>query len=233
MWCVHCHVFWNWHTRRVIPRGNGATAPHNPDHREFIANGRQHAPREVDDVPCGGIPEPESMHTALLREFNRILSVHPSTEFVVSAFSAVYRAQRLRHEYPLRWEEGAANAQLRMQALLGEVTDDLFATRLERDDRNRHYKRDIGLVLEAFVLSATDVLQRFVAGVQDVSTTHVDLEALRAHIDETFVAIGRAHERTSVPRLSSTWTWRLPYDRSSETTGNGRRRGTLHRVQVL
>ena len=55
MWCVHCHTFWNWDTGQIIETRRGT--PHNPDHRQWMADDDRWRYREIDDIPCGGLPE--------------------------------------------------------------------------------------------------------------------------------------------------------------------------------
>ena len=208
MWCAHCHAFWHWDTGRLVHSG---APPHNPDHRAWLARGGAHAPREVDDVPCGGLPDDAAMQWALMREFAQHLDVHPTVPSLLDALQALRVAQRLRHAHPLAWQEARETEPLRVALLVGDVGVDEFARRLERQDRDLRYKRDVGLALEALVLAGADVFQRFCAHAPCAEVAY-ELEALRRVVDGALQDVGRAHGRTA-PRLSALWRWKLPHQR--------------------
>ena len=213
MWCAHCHAFWHWDTGQLV-RGAGGAPPHNPDHRAWLARGAgagSAPPREVDDVPCGGLPDFAALQWPLMREFSRLMDVHTSVPYVLDALRAVYVAQRLRHAHPLAWQEARETEPLRVALLVGDVGVDEFARRLERQDRDLRYKRDVGLALEALVLAGADIFQRFCAHAPCAAVA-AELEALRRVVDGALEDVGRAHGRTA-PRLGAAWRWQLPHQR--------------------
>jgi hypothetical protein len=210
MWCAHCGTFWDWERGRPLEG-----TPHNPDHVAWLRRGGA-APREVGDVPCGGLVEREELHEALLRAFMRrgALDVPPGAAVVAAAGHAAWRAQSMRHapRYAVRWDEARVAEPLRVARLLGDLPDDArFGAALERADRKRRLGREVGWALEAFTLGATDLLQRFC---RDPATSTeaiaVELEALRAHVAAALLALGAAHGRV-VPWPRVDWTWALPH----------------------
>lgn len=209
MWCVACHTFWNWDTGRVIETRH--SVPHNPDHREWTAAG--HHPREVGDIPCGGLPDGRPLHMALMREFSRYMEVHPLAPVIVDAADALHMAQRLRHEYPRVWDDVHANEALRIELLNGDMDEADFAVQVERQDRARHYRRDVGMVLETLVFAGADILQHFCAGGDGCGPTAERLMALHTLCDVALARVGTVHARLA-PRLDERWRWELPYQRA-------------------
>ena len=207
MWCVRCHTFWNWDTGRVIETRPTAPLPHNPDHRAWVASGR-----EVDDLPCGGIPDGLTLRAALAREFARTLQAHPGATTIVQAYDAVRRAQHMRHQYPRDWDEARDNEPLRIARLLDELDEEGFGIALEKQERLRRWRRAVGLVLEGYVLATTDVLQRFVDARTRCGPIGTELEGLRVLCDTALADVRRVHAR-AVPRLGVDWRWVLPYAR--------------------
>ena len=209
MWCVACHTFWHWETGRIL-----TSAPHNPDHREWLAQGRAVTPRETDDLPCGGIPDAHAVSAGFVRDLALQVPVRDVAHGIMSALEAVHVAQHMRHDYPLVWNDDAELQPLRIAHLLGEVTREAFASSVERAHRTHTLRRDVGAVLEAFVLCSCDVLQRFVFGAVDCVAAMIELSELRDRIDAVLADLASAHAR-KVPRLDASWGWlaECPYVR--------------------
>jgi hypothetical protein len=214
MWCVRCRGFWNWDTGRVIDTRRHV--PHNPDHRAWLARGNGGGPaRELDDLPCGGVPTDHAMHAALLAAFERNEELHPGTAVAVAAADAVRTAQQLRlHAYARAWDEARVAEPVRISFLLGDLRDEeAFATALERLDRTLRLKRDVAHVLEMYVLSTTDVLQRLATAHESLDTVTADLERVRALANLALAEVGRAYDGRAVPALGDDWRWALPRQR--------------------
>ena len=138
MWCVQCHAFWHWDTGRLIDTRNHT--PHNPDHRDFVATGRNNLQfpraREIGDVPCGGLVDAEALHLALLREFSRTLNIHIGSEIIMNAAEALHEAQNLREQYPVVWHDALSARPLHIAFLVGDLkTRAAFGQALERNER--------------------------------------------------------------------------------------------------
>lgn len=203
MWCVRCHTFWNWETGRVIDASRGH-APHNPDHRRWVSTAQL---REVDDIPCGGIPDGGMLHTTtILHMFDYVSSSAP---VILEAAECVYRAQRLRARYPRTWDPMTVNLDSRVALLNGDLTEEAFKRVIERNERACQYKQRVGEVLETFVMAASDVLQRFCNRDEGVDITALHLVELRGLVDVALVRVSEAYGR-AVPRVDALWRWTLP-----------------------
>lgn len=210
MWCVQCHTFWNWETGRVIDASRGH-APHNPDHRRWIADVRL---REVDDIPCGGIPDGGMLHATMIRHMNDDIS--STAPVILEATEAIYRAQRLRGRYPRTWDPMTVHLDARVAFINGDVDEDAFKRTLERTERCCHYRKRVGELLETFVISGSDVLQRFCNGGESIDATAIQLVALREIVDAALARSAVVFGR-SVPRLAPTWRWTTPNTRTRAT----------------
>ena len=203
MWCPHCHTFWNWDTERVID-ARGAN-PHNPDHRAYVTQ-RRHARREVDDVPCGGLPDGIVVHTAFLRDSLAINHLAVFAPIMIDALECIHLSQRMRHRYPVAWNPHEHFRAVRISYMLGDITAEVYETTLERMERTFEYRREIGTVLETLVLGSADIFQRFCGGEDDVVNACIALNSLRDLVDTRMVHLGQAFYRKP-PRLESDWRW--------------------------
>lgn len=210
MWCPHCHTFWNWDTERIIEsRGSN---PHNPDHRAFLTNnhGDQRLPRrarrEVDDVPCGGLPDGIVVHNAFVRDSLAINNLSVFAPIVIDALECVHLSQRWRHHYPLMWNAHEQFRPVRIAFILGDITRDAYMMTMERMERAFEYRREVGYVLELLVLAAADIFQRLSSGDDDIVSVCFALNALRDIVDARMAHIGSIFQRRP-PRLERNWTW--------------------------
>lgn len=208
MWCVRCHTFWHWETGQIVE--SRTHLPHNPDHRAWVAGGAP-PPREVGDLPCGGLPDSQMLHNALMREFMRTLAVHASNATVVNAFDSLHRAQELRVRYPRAWDEARAYEAQRIAYINGDLDEESFGAALERQERHLLYRSEVGAVLEGLVLAGTDVMQRFCEA-ESCTVCAQELNALRDIAIDGMQQVARVHGR-AVPTLRLDWTWHLPYQR--------------------
>ena len=208
MWCPHCHTFWNWDTERIVEsRGSD---PHNPDHRAFLARGNHGDPhrtrREVDDVPCGGLPDGIVVHNAFIRDSLAINHLSIFAPIVIDSLECLHLSQRMRHHYSLTWNAHEQFRPLRISFILGDVTRDTYMTTMERMERTFEFRREVGYVLELLVLAGADIFQRLCIGDEDTISACFALHAIRDIVDERMVHIGALFQRKP-PRLQQDWKW--------------------------
>lgn len=204
MWCPHCHTFWNWETERIV-EARGAHAPHNPDHRAFLARGG--ALRELDDVPCGGLPDGVAVHHAFVRDAAAVAHLAYLAPVVIDALGALHEAQRvLRARFPRAWTEDELFRRARLAFAVGDTTEVAYEASLERLERDAHFKRDVGFALELFVLAGADAFQRMCAGADDVVAVCAALTQLRLIVDGRLASLAATHTRKA-PRLTPAWRW--------------------------
>lgn len=216
MWCANCHSFWNWDSLRILPTA-GRRAPHNPDHVQWQSQAQVSVPREVGDLPCGGLPH----HGELQSVLDRILfSPFAISEEELMACLGIFHAHhalveaqdRVRPRFAR--EGGDPFLALRVEYLLGSIrSEDAFAKRVERLDWKLSFHSELSSILEAFVLACTDRLQNFVQfPLRRSVAILLELDALRNILNAALLNAGRDFARKA-PRLGEAWTWILPYGR--------------------
>lgn len=216
MWCSSCHVFWHWDTRRIIETRRHT--PHNPDHRQWLANESQQQRREIDDLPCGGL-DGNMLHNRLMQEFVIFHppDVAPMASIMVSAMESMYAAQRIRHDYPLDVNIEQQNSPHRIAYLLNDIDEEKLATILERQERTNSYKREIGFILEVYVLCGADIFQLFVAGVEGIELTTIHVLNLKDIVNKALHKVSVVYGRTPI-FLTHSWQWSTPYNRNPHPT---------------
>jgi hypothetical protein len=210
VWCLSCHTFWDWNTGAVINTRNGT--PHNPDHRNWVVNAWGGRRREIDDLPCGGLPSPLDLQHHIFRWFELDNFVIDDGMYILDMYNCIDTAQRLRHRYRIVWDPQTVADPLRVAFLLGDVDRRGFHRGVTRLFRKLHFDRDVGSVLETFVMAGIDLFQRF-AGGDGVYTTMTSMQALVRLVNDEMALLGRYYKR-EVPSVHRT-TWRVPGERGS------------------
>ena len=220
MWCAHCHSFWHWDTREVIhSRGS---APHNPDHRAWLAENRSvPPPRELGDVPCGGVPAHHEVNRAVA---DLVFDAdHFSLDDLIHVGCMLLRARstieqchhRVRPMYPVLYDDSTVAKDLRIQLLLGDVRRPEFEKRLEQRMAKVRLHQKVGPVLETATFAGIDILLRLV---NDTHTStemiglYMEMDSLRSMINEELAKV-QDNAGRKVPRIGEDWAWVLPYAR--------------------
>ena len=145
MYCTQCHTAFSWKTGEIVIGGR----IHNPHYYEYLRKtGGGVAPREIGDIPCGGIP---GVYTFMKKhgKDNELMSFHRLLTHVEGEELRNYRTNRI---------EG--NRDLRIKFLNNEITEKQFKTTLQRREKEREKKDEITQVLNTFLVAGSEILRR-------------------------------------------------------------------------
>jgi len=200
MWCTDCHTAFSWTTGQIV---NGVV--HNPHYYEFLRKeGNGVAPRNIGDVPCGGIP-----HYARIY---RIVKDKECAKLIMAAHRIASEIQDQRiHQYQGGFTADD-NGDLGVKYLMKEISkDDMKAELVKRETkRNRHAA--IRAVLEMFVNTSILLLNTIC---DDADETPIDerlqtcvesFRNLKKYVNETLMNISRM-KQCSVPQITQAWQW--------------------------
>lgn len=144
MYCTQCHTAFSWKTGEIVI----GERIHNPHYYEYMRRvGGGVIPREIGDIPCGGIPS-----ITYMKQYSSqipIMSFHRLLIHIQNVEIPKYTTNRI---------EG--NRDLRIKFLNNEITEKSFKTTLQRREKEREKKEQISQVFNTCVVVGSELLRK-------------------------------------------------------------------------
>ncbi len=180
MFCTQCNTPFSWRTGEII-----YGRVHNPHYFEYL---RRNGPvrREIEDIPCGGLPTWHQVNTRC-KNLDNILRCALHVEDVEFA--------------RYRVDEVGDNRDLRISFLNGDINETVFKTELYRREKSREKKREIHMVLATFVTVCSDIFRNILGGGPENIT---EFNTIRGFTNETMKEISSVYGCV-VPLINQNW----------------------------
>jgi len=211
MYCTNegCHTAFSWDSGHIV-----TGRIHNPHYYEWLRRNGGEAPREMGDIPCGGIPDEVIFMRSILRnnkltnnEKNHILEIHRN----------IYDIEARLTGFPAR-PPALLNKEHNVAYLMNKITEDAWKRRLELTEAAFNRKKEIGQLLQTFIIASIDILQNIARKLEDPSKSSSDiacyikttslpnLESLRNYTNESYRLMAKSR-RMAVPQIGDRWQW--------------------------
>jgi len=158
MWCTQCHTAFNWRTGRI------ESNVHNPHYFEWLRRNGNAVPRNPLDNPCNN----DIQHTDYTTIRTMLQVRHPTHP--LSKSTDEYLGRTIRNVIHMRYvtvpryrteDRVHRNEQLRIKYMRNLITEDVFKTTLQRNEKKVEKYREIHNILTILLTTVTDIILRF------------------------------------------------------------------------
>jgi len=221
MWCTSCQTAFSWNTGQIITH-----RIHNPHFYDWQRRNNNGAvPREVGDIPCGGIPDYYSISRNLTKYSRDYQSAPPEQRvnmLQTNHINLVYYIHRSLTDltdvrlgqYPFM-RVANVNRDLDVQYLIGNVSQEKWARLLEQGETKFERRREVGMVLQTLAhvgaekLTEISNLLQISGNSKRIITILDELEQLRIFSNDALQKRGK-QMGIVVPQLKDDdWRWSM------------------------
>ena len=189
MYCTQCHTAFSWRTGRIE-----TGTVHNPHYYEYM-RARGTLARNPGDVPCGGFPD----YVAVLTNLRNMPRADSRYALIANAHRAYGHCQwAVIPRYDTNRIED--NRDLRIKFMIGDISNDIFKSKIQQREKARQRKTDIRNVMEMLLAVLNDLFQAFVQD-KEVDTLCTSLRELQNHVNLTLDKISTRYTKCAVPRI--------------------------------
>lgn len=151
MWCVKCNVAFSWTTGKLQ-----SGAIHNPHYFEYLRSRGSELPRNPNEIRCGGMP-PASFLSYIAGNFNGSVTY---SNYITRVYRMVNHIRQVLLPTLPGPFDNVSNQDLRIEYLLGNISEEEFQVKLQRREKDRNKKLEQRTILETYCNVVQDLLNR-------------------------------------------------------------------------
>ena len=191
IWCTQCHTAFDWNTMRIETK-----RIHNPHYYEYMRQQNNGiVPREVGDVPCGDIPNPNSVYGKLINIFKEasrfdMRNVACRLDLVCRLHIHISQVEMQKCHVDIVQD----NRDLRIRYLLKDIDDKRLKMELQKREKTSSKKAEMSMIFQMFLDASSDIVRTFVMKaktVADAERSYNEMLELRAYTNAAFVKLGK------------------------------------------
>lgn len=212
IFCTLCHAAFSWTTLQLVQKNERI---HNPHYFEVLRGRGGIVPRELNDVPCGGLPENTILYNKIShlileakgtpKEFETILFLENAEEEFISIYG-LHNQIRTQHIPKYVVNTVTDNMDLRIKYLLKDIDEETFKSALYSKEKQNEVKKEIGFVLQTFQVSTVDTILHINEAntMDDILNLLKSMVNLKDSINQAFTSLKRKYN-CSTPYITADW----------------------------
>ena len=195
MWCTQCHTAFSWNTGEI------ERTIHNPHYYEWMRQNRNFVPRNVNDLPCGGlITLRELIHLKKDKKFiiETILKDDEYHSAIVYRFHMFIQHVNLveNRKYNFNEEfENIKSIKRRINYLLNKISDNDYKKILQKNEKNKKIKESIQMILNMFYNASVDIFHNLVEN-KNVKESIDEVTELILYTNKSFKRLSYEYNRS-------------------------------------
>ena len=200
MYCTACNTAFSWRTGQV--ETGRVHNPHYYDYLRRVNNGN--IPREPGDIvhnQCGMIPH--------ANHINQVINLYPTSRHeIIFLLSLLQVYWHVDHIIIPRVRPGAPDTEtLRINYMIGELTEEVFKKELQKIEKSRQKKNEIHDILTTYQNVTRDQLRLVIDNQRNLDVIRricQELFTLRDYINEQMTIVSKRYTCVT-PRITENW----------------------------
>jgi hypothetical protein len=200
MFCTNCHTAFNWDTGRIA-----TGRVHNPHYFEWLRTRNTIMPREMGDVPCGGMPG-----LSYVQQHMKVVGVPvPYIVYSTSIYKmAVFLQDKEMRRYPVHHGRDDMLDIVSIDFLADIITEHQWKSKLFNIEKTREMNTEKRLILDMILavfidyfnaILTTDLMEKIISMLDE-------LEELRNYFNSCIKDIATRFDMASYKQISLDWS---------------------------
>lgn len=173
MWCVVCGTFFDWNTREITKE------THNPEHIKFKTALGNIGINSSDQTCAANVVFAANIRSRFIGA--KIFTKDSATVIAVAFLVEAMQVRRTKDAYKVeaaQFLNADTHRELRMDFMIGKITEEEFKDMLHRREKNTEYISEIQAISNTFIVVATELIIH--KTMSECATIAKSLEALIA-----------------------------------------------------